>query len=217
MGRRLLAGLGIVVGITGLLIDFWVIVGGMTTPSAGNPAHSLAYTVIYYFTFLTHIANTGLVLAYVSATAKTGWLGWFRAERTRAMLAGLIVLVGLFYHLLLAPTLHLQGPIVYANVLLHYVAPLLYVVWWAAYSPHGGLRWREIPSMLVAPLSYLIWVLLQGAVLHDYPYDIIDVDHLGYGPAIVNALVVFVELTILLLLVVGADHLLARRQGRSTT
>jgi hypothetical protein len=208
---RLLALLGIVVGAAGLLIDFWVIAGALTTASPDNPvARSLGYVVIYYFVFLTHVTNLGLLLAYASTLGAGPWLGWFRAEKTRAMLAGLIALVGLFYHFELAPTLHLTGPIVYANVLLHYFSPVLYLAWWGAFGRHGGVRLRDIPSMLLAPFVYLLWALGRGAVVHDYPYGIIDVDKLGYRLVALNAAVVFIELSLLLLVVVGVDTLLAR-------
>jgi hypothetical protein len=216
--RRLLAGLGVAVGLAGLLLDFWVIVGGLTTVSPENPvAMSLPYVVIYYVTFLTHLANLGVVLVYCSSLSEWRGLGWFRRERTRAMLAGLIALVGLFYHFLLAPTLRLAGPIVYANFLLHYVAPVLYLVWWGAFCRHGGVRFRHIPPMLLAPLIYFLWTMLRGAVVHDYPYGIIDVDKLGYPIVMLNAAVVFIELTVLLLAVVGADILLARRKAVVST
>jgi hypothetical protein len=211
-GRRLLAGLGILVGVVGLALDFWVIVVGLTVVTPDNPvARPLVYTIFYYLAFLTHIANFGVLLAYVSDLTPARWLGWFRGERTRAMLGGLIALVGLFYHFLLAPTLHLSGPIVYANVLLHYVSPVVYLIWWGAFLPHGGVRFRDIPLMLVGPLIYFAWTLLRGLVAGDYPYTIIDVGKLGYPLVLLNALQVFVELTVLLLVVIGADKLLARR------
>jgi hypothetical protein len=216
--RYLLAWLGIAVGVAGLGIDFSVIVGGLMAPSAGGAAPaSLPYAVIYYFTFLTHLTNLGLVLTYLSTLAGWPWLGWFRSERTRAMFGGLIALVGLFYHFLLAPTFHLSGPIVYANVLLHYVSPVLYLIWWGVFCRHGGVRFRDIPPMLLAPFIYFLWTMLRGAVVHDYPYGIIDVDKLGYPLVAANAATVFVELAVLLVIVIGADLVLARRGLTETT
>ena len=31
------------------------------------------------------------------------------------------------------------------HVLLHYLTPLLFLGWWAVFSPHGALRFRDLP------------------------------------------------------------------------
>jgi hypothetical protein len=179
--------------------------------SLGKPSQrSLLDVLVYYWTFLTHLANLGLVLVYVSELADWRWLGWFRTPLARGSMLAVIALVGLFFHFLLAPQYNFVGVIAVANVLLHYVAPLLYLLWWSLYSPHGALRFTDIPKMLVPPLLYLAWAVLRGAI---YPYAIIDVTRFGYAQVAINAVSVFIGLAILCCLVVIADKLLARAPG----
>jgi hypothetical protein len=212
-GRRLFAGLGIVLGIVGLALNYAVIMPAVTTVSETNPvARSLPDALIYYFSFFTHLTNLGLVLVYLSDMVPGLWLGWFQKPTTRAMMASVIILVMLFYHFMLAPTLtHLTGVIVYTNVLLHYATPILYLVWWALFSPHGALRFVQIPLLLVPPLLYLAYVLLRGALVAEYPYAIVDAGTFGYGQVAINAAVLTLAVAAFAAAVVGADKLLARR------
>jgi hypothetical protein len=205
--RKIIPTLAIIIGLVGLALDFYVIFGSLTV------ARSMPDTLVYYWTFLTHLSNLGLLLVYLSELTDWRWLGWLRSPVTRGGLAGLIALVGLFFHFLLAPTYHFEGAIAVANVLLHYVAPLIYLLWWAAFTDHGRLRLSHIPTMLLPPLIYLAWAMLRGAFAHEYPYAIIDVTQFGYGQVAINALSVFIGLAILCGLVVIADKLLARAPG----
>ena len=53
--------------------------------------------------------------------------------------------------------------------------------------------------------------MARGAVVHEYPYAIIDVTSFGYPQVAINALSVFVGLAVLCAIVVGADRLLSRK------
>lgn len=213
--RYLVAGIGIVLGIVGLALNYSVIMPAVTTVSETNPAaRSLPDALIYYFSFFTHLTNLGLVLVYLSEMAPGPWLGWFNKPSTRAMMASVIVLVMLFYHVMLAPTLtHLTGVIVYTNVLLHYVTPILYLLWWALFSTHGTLRFVHIPLLLVPPLIYLAYVLVRGALVGEYPYAIVDAGKFGYEQVAINAATLTLAVIILATAVVAADKLLARRRA----
>src|ERR1700712_1636989 len=163
--RNWLVGLAILIGVVGLALDFSVIAGTMSA-SPGNPVpRSLGNMLIYYWTFLTNLSNLGLILVYLSSLTSWRWLGWFRQPVTRAGIAGIIVLVMGFYHVMLGPTLHgLPPAVTVSNILLHYVTPILYLIWWAAFGSHGMLRWRSLPMMLVPGLSYVVYVLVRGVI-----------------------------------------------------
>src|SRR5687768_2167573 len=118
--------------------------------TAENPvARSLPDTFIYFWTFFTHLTNLWLVLTYVAVMSGWRWLGWFRRPVITASAAAFIILVMLYYHFMLAPTLDMQGALMVATWLLHYVAPVLYLAWWALFAPHGVLRFKHIGLMLL--------------------------------------------------------------------
>lgn len=209
----------IAIGVVGLYLDFSVIAGTMTQSTTNPVPRSLGNMLIYYWSFLTNLSNFGLILVYLGDVTRWRWLDWFRQPVSRAAIAGLMLLVMGFYHFMLSPTLpDLPLAIDVSNVLLHYVTPIAFLVWWGAFSPHGALRYRDIPAMLVPGLLYVAYIEVRGLMAGEYPYTILDPGFAlpgqgaqGYpGVAIgVGILVVLVAIFDLLLVVI--DGLIARR------
>jgi len=211
--RILLSAFGLVVGVIGLAIDAWMIFPSMMAVSATNPvARSLPDVFVYFWTYFTHLTNLWLLACYIADLTRWRWLGLFRRATMQASAAAFITLVMLFYHFMLAPYLHMEGALLFATWLLHYVAPLTYLAWWAFGLPHGRLGWGRVPLILLPGVIYVAWVLLRGAVVHEYPYDILDVNKNGYGGVAIGVLVLLVAVAIFASILVEADKLLARRQ-----
>ena len=103
MAGRIVAIVGIVLGLVGLGIDFVEMVPFSMVTSEQNPvARSLADALIWYLTYFTHLTNVGLVLVYVAVLTGWRWLGWFTRPQTQALMGGYILLVMIYYHLMLA-------------------------------------------------------------------------------------------------------------------
>lgn len=209
--RIILAWAGIAVGVVGLALDFWVIFPSVMVVTAENPvARSLPDAFVYFWTFFTHLTNLWLVLTYASVVTGWKWLGWFRRPVIMASAAAFITLVMLYYHFMLAPTLKMEGALAVATWLLHYVAPVLYLAWWALFAPHGVLRFKHIGLMLLPGIGYVAWVLLRGAVVGEYPYDILDAKKFGYGGVAIGVAVLLLAVSIFSVILVFADKQLAR-------
>ena len=212
--RIILALAGIAVGVVGLALDFWVIFPSVMIVTTDNPvARSLPDTFIYFWTFFTHLTNLWLVLTYVSVLSGWNWLGWFRRPLIMASAAAFITLVMLYYHFMLAPTLNMEGALAVATWLLHYVAPVLYLAWWALFAPHGVLRFKHIGLMLLPGIGYVAWVLLRGAVVGEYPYDMLDAKKFGYGGVAIGVAVLLVAVSIFSVILVFADKRLGRARS----
>ena len=209
--RKLFAIAGIVAGLAGLGIDFWLIVPPSMAPNSLAPAgRSLPDALVYFWTFFTHLTNLGLLLAYAADLAGWRGLAWFRRPRTQALIAAYIVFVMLYYHFMLGPFLSLEGPLLVATILLHYVAPITYLAWWTLSPRHGALRFADLPWMLMPGIAYVLWALARGAIIHEYPYDILDAAKYGYGQVAIGVVVLTVAVAILSLVLVLADRLLGR-------
>lgn len=197
--------IGLVLGLAALILQFTI-----TMALRLNLGDSAIGAVLFYLSFFTIITNLALVLIY-AAELRPGWpLGWFRDPVTQAMMAASITLVMVFYHLILAETWDPRGLSLVCDVALHYVTPILYVLWWLMYVRRGALRWTDIPTMLLPPTIYLIWAMTRGAVVGEYPYPILEADRLGYGIVALNVVAVLVGLTALCAIAIGADRLLAK-------
>lgn len=197
--------IGFILGAAGLVLQF-----AITIPLRLNNGDSFPGAVVFYFSFFTILTNLALVLIYASELWPRRWLRWFRSPVTRGMMAAAITLVMAFYHLILAETWDPQGLGLVADTTLHYVTPIFYVLWWILFMRHGTLKPGDIPSMLLPPTIYLIYAMIRGALIDEYPYPILEANRLGYGVVALNVLLVLVGLTLLCAIVVGLDRVLTR-------
>jgi len=209
--RQAAASTGILIGLVGLGIDLWQIVPPSLVVSETNPvARGLLDSLIWFWTYFTHLSNFGLVLVYVATL--TGWrrLSWFARPQTRAAFGGYILLVMIYYHIALAPLYTFEGAMLVSTFTLHYVAPVYYLLWWAFFTPHGGLKFREIGWMLVPGLAYLAWALLRGLVVGEYPYDIIDPTRGGYGVVAIGVGALLLAVVVFCAVMISVDKLIGR-------
>jgi hypothetical protein len=151
-----------------------------------------------------------LVLVYLSDLVPRRWLGWWRSPVTRGMMAGAIALVMGFYHFVLAATWAPAGLFLLADVLLHYVTPGVYVIWWLVFQPKGSLRFGHIGWMLLPPSLWLAWTMLRGAIVAEYPYPILEAHVLGYPQVALNIAFMLVLLSVIFAVVVALDQALGR-------
>ncbi len=208
--RLALALLAIVIGAIGLALDFYVIAGVMGPPQN----RSLWSFLVYYWSFLTNLSNTVLILIFAADLSGARRLGWFRDPVTKSGMAGIMMLVMFFYHFMLAPYLpDLPRTIEISNVLLHYVTPVLYLGWWLAFSRHGGLRYRHVPLMLVPGLAYVAYIELRGPLAGEYPYTILDPGYAPPGGTPAGPLTVAFSVGVLVVLVAIFDLLLVFIDG----
>ncbi len=199
--------IGLVIGIAGLIIDYWQFMPGMTAESGAVGAF------IGFWSYFTHLTNLMIVLIYLANLTGAGWLGWARAPRTEALMAGYIALVMVFYHFLLAPYFTFEGWLLVATILLHYVAPTLYLIWWLLFARHGGLRFTDVPLMLAPGLIYVAVILARGALTGIYPYDILDAGKNGYGGVAIGVGIIAAAVALFSALAVLVDRWIAARQG----
>jgi hypothetical protein len=201
---------GLLLGVVALGLQF-----AISIPAYMANGMSLPEALVQFFSFFTILTNLTITLIYLSGLTSWGWLDWFRTPVTRAMMAGIMTLVMIFYHVMLRPIWQPEGLFLVCDYLLHYVATLLYMAWWAITQRHGTLDYPAVPAMLVPPLVYLAYVMVRGALTNAYPYPTLNASELGYGPAAINAVMVALGLTMLYLITIGIDRALARRAAIS--
>jgi len=199
--NRVLAAAGFLIGLAALILQF-----AITIPASMEAGRSFVLSLVFYFSFFTILTNIALVLIYAGALFPARWLGVFRLPVTRAAAAAAITLVGTFYHFVLAPLWQPEGLFLVCDVTLHYVAPILYLVWFVGFSRSGTLSLRMLPAMLAVPLVYVIYVMIRGALLGEYPYPVLEANRLGYGPVALNIAGLIVIFTLLCAIAVALDR-----------
>ncbi|WP_068299519.1 Pr6Pr family membrane protein [Pararhodobacter sp. CCB-MM2] len=158
---RNLAGAVALVAVASLATQYVV---SNARPGMGDPLTTL-WSLARYFTILTN----ALVAIGFGAYA----MGRRPSDRTMAGIVLAIGLVGVVYHLLLAPSSPLQGLDFWADLGLHTLVPLGAVGWWLGWGGKG-LHLRDLPYWVVWPLAYCAYALIRGAVDGRYPYFFLD-------------------------------------------
>lgn len=170
------------------------------------PGLTMLGEVITYFSFFTILTNllVALVFTAVALCRVAGWVQFFSSPSVQGGTAVYIAIVGVVYQLLLRQLWNPKGAQLLADMLLHAVIPLGYVVYWLIFAPRTGLSWRDAVVWLVYPSVYLVYVLVRGAVSGLYPYPFVDVNVLGYAGVLLRAgvlMAVFLGMGLLLVAV----------------
>lgn len=208
---RLATFTGMGIGAFSLAVQFF-----LTISSRLVSGDSWGGALLFYFGFFTIITNLMLVLIYASAVLRAKGLAFFRRQDVRAMMAGLITLVMVFYHFLLAETWDPQGWFTVCDILLHYVTPTIYLLWWWRVADHGGVRFRDIPAMFILPILYVIYTMIFGVQTGYYPYPVLEAHRLGYGQVMLNIAVLIGLTGVLYGAVILVDKRLSRRRAKMT-
>ena len=106
--------------------------------------------------------------------------------------AAAITMVGLVYFFVLRHTWKPEGAQFVADAALHYVSPVLTVLFWMWTVPAKAVSRSALPWLFIYPLVYLIYVFVRGEIFELYPYFFIDAGQIGYGLALRNSFGVLV-------------------------
>lgn len=166
-----------------------------------NTEESILKTLVSFLSFFTILTNTLVALLFtgrllhIKITQKAGKL---------TAVTSYILIVGIVYQFFLR---HLWSPtgLQWAvDELLHTLIPVLVTVYWYLFEEKSGIHYKQIPGWLIYPFVYFSYLLLRGALSHDYPYPFIDVSKLGVPKVLMNAmliLILFVVIQVALLVV----------------
>jgi len=175
--------------------------------AAGRPWPDALARYSSFFSILTHlfiaVMLTGALLARDAQSV-------FRRAGVQSAAAVYILVVMLVYILLLRRAWNPLGPQFVVNMLLHYVVPVLYALYWLTGVPKGGLAWSDPLRWLAFPLVYFGYSLILGALRGEYPYRFIDAGALGYPHVLLNGLFLGAVFLAVGLVVVALDRAMAK-------
>jgi hypothetical protein len=151
----------------------------------GGTVGSGLVNLLGYFTILTNLlVCVSLTLPLAAAASRLG--KFFARPDAVTGVATSIVFVGISYHMLLRNVGNPQGWDLFANLLLHYVMPILYLAYWWFHYSRAPLRWVAPVIWGVYPTLYLVYALLRGRLIGRYPYSFIDAGVIGYEKTVIN-------------------------------
>ncbi len=183
-----------VVSWAGVLLQFWLSVN--LALANGKTVGDGIVVFLGYFTVLTNLFVA--LTATMPLVAGFSRLGrWFGRPMVLGSATVSILMVGVAYHLFLRNVWQPQGLQWVADIVLHYVVPLLASAYWLVFLPRSNLGALAPLAWCLYPMGYLVYVFARGELLGSYPYYFIDVTSLGYGKAMLNSfglLIAFIAL-----------------------
>lgn len=205
--------IGFLLGAITMLVQFFFI----DLPNRTELGEHFGQLIVFFFGYLTNLSNIWVVLIYASFIFAAAWLKIFRDGRLIVAAIAIMGTVTLVYHFILLPDLGPpEGVERFTDPIKHYLVTLALIIWWIRHVPHSTVSFRDLPFMTIPAFVYLIYVFIRGAIINAYPYSVIDVTALGYGPALIYAAGVIIGFLILCIVFIGLDKALGKLQNSGT-
>ncbi|WP_315835800.1 Pr6Pr family membrane protein [Bradyrhizobium prioriisuperbiae] len=170
-----------VVGWVALMLRYLILVT-VVSPELVSPE-----VLVRYVSFFAVQVNFLAALVLTAFAFKAGRDEWLVHPFVRSAIAVYAAAVLAIYLPALPALLALSGVQFWADLLLRYLMPSGYLLFWLFLVRKAGLRWYDPLLWLIYPLFYLAFVVIRGKMSGFYPYPFIDVGALGYSRALLNA------------------------------
>ena len=163
---RTLGIIGLILGATATAISFYT-----NIPEQMALGRSFFGAMFHFFSFYTNWTNILLVLIYLDV-----FKGWTNLSSPSTGVTGLssIIMVMIVYHFLLSATHFPEGIDKITNVIMHYVTPIVFTLFWIVCKHFGALKWRDLYKFTLFPMAFLIFTYVKAAITGEYPYDFLN-------------------------------------------
>ena len=200
--HRMLALAGVALGMVVLI---WQ--GSITIPArmleGGGPFRAL----VFYLSFLGVLVVLGQMAVWSASSRARPVLPWLAGPTARVTMAA----SGLVAILLHAPLLVAGTGGGLADLAVHYLVPLAFIVWWVL-GPHPvALRWARILPMLAVPVGYAVWVVVRGVTIGRWPYPFVSLPDLGWAQLLINLAGLVLVFALVFLAAIAASRTLHTR------
>jgi hypothetical protein len=174
-----------------LVAAYRAVFGLLALAAIAAQAVSLASLGIFnpgnFFSFFTILSN--LIAAAVLLVAAACWRWWLDLVRGGAVVY--MAVTGIVYSLLLRGA-DVDTALVWVNVVVHYLMPVVMVADWLIDPPLERLSYRQGLLWLSFPLLWTIYTLIRGAIVGWYPYPFLDPANGGYASVTLYSLAILV-------------------------
>lgn len=153
----------------GLLLATTVLTGQFNTGFFvyyTNLSNLVAFSMMGYVVFLNYQAIQGRAVKFHYTTL-------------RFMVTIMILVTLIIYNTLLG---NLFDPNYWRvrNVIMHLIAPLMFVLDYLLFSQPNTVQWQAILYSLLLPYTYVLVTLIIGHFTQSYPYFFLNVNTIGY-------------------------------------
>lgn len=200
--------------VIGTIIS-WFAIGSQLYVTLETTQLDLVDTLIKFFSYFTILTNMLIAVYFtvrwISPHSKLG--KFFSTFAATTAVTVYILVVGVTYNLVLRNIFIHTGWAKVADEMLHAVVPFLFMLFWLLIVQKEKLQWKAVLPWLLYPFIYLVYTLIRGEYVHNYPYPFVDVLKLGYQKVIINCLVIGAFSYLLSILLVGVSRRMAKAHG----
>lgn len=183
---RYFAVIGLVLGSLATAISFYT-----NIPEQMGEGRSLFGAMFHFFSFYTNWTNILLVLIFLDL-----FKGFSGLSSPVTCVTGLssIIMVMIVYHFLLSATHHPVGIDKVTNVIMHYIVPVIFTLFWITCRHIGDLNWSDLYKFILFPMAFLVFTYVKAAITAEYPYDFLNYNLNGFSGVapIIGAIVVLI-------------------------
>ena len=157
-----------------------------------------AFDPTRFFAFFTIQSNLIGVAAFSWLVARHGAPRSRGIELLRAG-AAVYLTVTFFVVIFLLSGVDVQLQLVWVDVVLHKIFPIIVVLDWLLDPPRTRLLMRDIGALIVFPLIWTGLTMIRGAVdpAHWYPYPFLDPKNGGYGQVLITAVAITIGFVVI--------------------
>ncbi len=199
---------GAAIGIAALVLQLYLLLR-LSAAKGGNSTAA----IVEFFSYFTILSNLLAVLAYLGSLLNRGRgaASFFARPTVKTAIALYIAIVGLVYVLVLRVLWHPEGLAKLADVALHYVTPVYFLLYWAIFVDKSRLAYGEIPRWLIFPVVYAIYAVARGAITGTFPYPFLDLPKIGLARVALNIVVLVAAFAAIGALLVAAGRAMPAR------
>ena len=160
-----------ILGWYGLLLQLYLIIEAARAKELSMAAEVIRF--LSYFTILTNLL-VAICVTFILLNPRSRPGRFFARPVVQSGIALYILVVGITYSVALR---HIWNPVglqAVADRILHDVIPVFYILYWAFFVPKDSLRWSDPLWWLVYPFVYLVYVMIRGQFINEYPYYFLD-------------------------------------------
>ncbi|MEP7171970.1 MAG: Pr6Pr family membrane protein [Aestuariivirga sp.] len=192
-----------ILGWMALALQYALVLTGLL----GADSFTRSINFFSYFTILTNIlAALALTLPWLAPQSAPG--KFFARPTVRTAIAASIIIVMTVVYFVLRHLTTFQGWNFVADLLLHYVMPVLFVIDWLLLVPKQTLKVSDTLGWLAFPIIYLAWTFIHGAFSSFYPYPFLNGAELGNARVLLNEAGLLVIFLVLGFILVSGGRLL---------
>jgi hypothetical protein len=197
------------------LVAWLALIGQYYLMVRGQTGSEFLFRTVNFFSYFTILSNimVALVTTATAVIPRSAPGRLLMRPGVASAVALYIGVTGIIYFSILRHLWEPEGMAFVVDAALHYVTPVLYLIFWLFVVIKGKLTVDIVGKMLVFPTLYAVYSLIRGPFAKWYPYPFLDAGQYGYGQVAINIVGVIILFSVFALILFGIDRVIGRMRG----